>query len=402
MKDLFPWLIALLACMTLMVSNGLSITGLPVYDEALLSEFGWSRGQLKFRDLITLGLTGILAPFAGIAIDRFGVRRCMMVGWLVLIGAYIMYSNMNSLVDMYIVHALLCVVLVFCGLNAGVILVSHWFEKRRGTAIGITLVGTSLGGMIFPQYGTAMLEAVGWRGAMLTALVFPALMLLLTIFIIRDRPAASSVQAGAETQADATFGVDYLVAIRTPTFWALALIAMATFYTVLGMQAHLFLYMRDLNFTPARATNMVSLFFLCALVGKFVFGVLADSFDRQRVFYINMLVMLSGALAFAAMQPTWVVPAVIVIGGGWGGVYSMIQLSVMNCFGLRAAGKILGTITILDALGGGLGIWLSGVLYDYTDSYRLAFAIFAGMVAFSLLCLTQVRQVVPTASPALR
>ena len=387
--------------MTLMVSNGMSISGLPVYDEALLGEFGWSRGELKFRDLITLGLTGLLAPFAGIAIDRFGVRRCMMLGWLVLMLAYVLYSKLDSLTGLYIVHALLCIVLVFCGLNAGVILVSHWFTKRRGTAIGITLVGTSLAGVLFPQYGTAMLEAVGWRNAMLTAVAFPLFMLLLTILIVRDRPgtdAAPSAQASEEAAA----GVDYGTAIRTPTFWALACIAMATFYTVLGMQAHLFLYMRELQFTPAQATNMVSLFFICALVGKFLFGVLADTFDRQPVFYINMLVMLAGCTAFAAMRPDWVLPAIITIGGGWGGVYSMIQLSAMNCFGLHSAGKILGTITVLDAIGGGLGIWLSGVLYDVTQNYQLAFAIFAGMVAFSLLCLTQVRQVVPAARPAVR
>ncbi len=400
MKEWFPWLITLLACMTLMVSNGMSITGLPVYDEALLSEFGWSRGELKFRDLITLGLTGLLAPFAGVLIDRFGVRRCMVIGWLVLMCAYVLYSNLSSLAGLYIVHVLLCVVLVFCGLNAGIILVSHWFEKRRGTAIGITLVGTSLGGVLFPQYGTAMLEAMGWRSAMLVALVFPALMLLLTIFVIRDRPVAASVQTGGEIPKDAATGVDYIVAIRTPTFWALACIAMATFYTVLGLQAHLFLYMRDLRLAPTAATNMVSLFFFCALIGKLVFGVLADSFDRRPVFYFNMLIMLGGTAAFAAMQPGWVLPAVIAIGGGWGGVYTMLQLSVMNCFGLRAAGKILGTITVLDAIGGGLGIWLSGVLYDVTDSYKLAFSIFAAMVFFSLLCLTQVRQVIPAADSA--
>ncbi len=400
---LFPWLIVLIAGLALMVSNGMGVTGLSVYDGVLLEEFRWSRAELKFRDFLTLGLTGLLAPFAGIAIDRFGVRRCMFFGWVALLLAYFIYIQMSSLTGLYLAHLLISVTLIFCGLNAGVILVSHWFTRRRGTAIGLMLVGTSLGGIVFPQYGTAILSIPGWgwRNAMTLALLFPCLMLLLALFVIRDRPRAAAAPQDADAPQDAaqqpalapTDGVDYLSALRTRTFWALAFIAMATFYTVLGMQAHLFLYMRDLGFSAQHATNTISVFFLCGLVGKFVFGFLADHLPRQKIFYVNLLVMLSGSVLFAWMQVDWIQGAVILCGFGWGGVYSMLQLSIMNCFGLRAAGKILGTITVLDALGGGLGIWLSGMLYDVTGDYRLSFGIFACLVAFSLLCLTQVRSI---------
>jgi nitrate/nitrite transporter NarK len=78
-------------------------------------------------------------------------------------------------------------------------------------------------------------------------------------------------------------------------------------------------------------------------------------------------------------------------GLGWGGVYTLLQLTVMNRFGVRDAGKILGTITVLDAIGGGLGIWLTGVMYDSLGSYSVAFMIFCGLIALALLALTQVR-----------
>ena len=78
-------------------------------------------------------------------------------------------------------------------------------------------------------------------------------------------------------------------------------------------------------------------------------------------------------------------------GLGWGGVYTMLQLTVMNTFGTRDAGKILGTITVLDASGGGLGIWLTGVIYDATGSYELPFLIFAALIFVALAALTRVR-----------
>ncbi|MCP4929247.1 MAG: MFS transporter, partial [Gammaproteobacteria bacterium] len=77
-------------------------------------------------------------------------------------------------------------------------------------------------------------------------------------------------------------------------------------------------------------------------------------------------------------------------GLGWGGVYTVLQLSAITCFGLKASGKILGTITVLDAIGGGLGIWLTGVLYTSSESYKLAFSIFCVLIVIALIAITQV------------
>ena len=172
----YAWFIAGFACLALMISNGMTVSGLSVYDVEFIDNFGWNMGEIKFRDMITLMLTGLIAPFAGVLLDRYGVRRCMLVGWAVLAVGYLAYSNLQSLATMYMIHAAFAIVLVFCGLNAAVILVSNWFVKYPGTAIGIALVGTSLGGALFPQYGAAMIAALGWQGAFLYAIVFPLLL----------------------------------------------------------------------------------------------------------------------------------------------------------------------------------------------------------------------------------
>jgi MFS family permease len=139
------------------------------------------------------------------------------------------------------------------------------------------------------------------------------------------------------------------------------------------------------------ATNAISLFFLSALAGKFVFGILSDLVDGMKVLYANVVVMLAGAILLARMDSGQVWLAVTAFGLGWGGAYTLLQLSVINAFGIRDAGKILGTITVLDAIGGGLGIWLTGLIYDATGSYDLPFVIFCGLIVFALLCLTMIR-----------
>ena len=386
---MYPWFIAVFACIVLMVSNGQTISGLSVFDVAFIEEFGWSLGEIKFRDMITLLLAGLFAPFIGILIDRLGVRRCMLAGWVLLILGNIAYSRLESLTGLYLVHALFALVLVVCGLNAAVILVSKWFVRYRGTAIGIALMGTSMGGIVFPQYGTAMIEALDWRSAFAWGSLFPAIMLVATWLLVKDKPELPE-QAGAEAAPDT--GMAYADALRSRSFWALAIIAMSTFYTVLGTQAHIFVYMTDADFSARVATNAISLFFFCALIGKFVFGLAADYFDKRKVFYGNILVMLLGSLILIRMDVALIWVAVTAFGLGWGGVYTMLQLTVMNIFGTRDAGKVLGTITVLDASGGGLGIWLTGVIYDTTGSYELPFLIFAALIVVALGALTQVRQ----------
>jgi len=395
-NKMYPWFIAVFAAIVLMVSNGQTISGLSVFDRAFIDEFGWSLGEIKFRDMITLLLAGLVAPLFGILIDRLGVRRCMLAGWVLLILGNIAYSRLESLTGLYLVHALFSLVLVACGLNAAVILVSKWFTRHRGTAIGIALMGTSLGGIVFPQYGTAMIEALGWRGAFAWGSLFPAVMLVATWLLVKDKPDVPAASAAAAAP-DPDAGVPFAEALRSRSFWALAIIAMSTFYTVLGTQAHIFVYMTDAEFNVQVATNAISLFFFCALVGKFIFGLAADYLDKRLVFYGNLLVMLVGSLILIRMDVALIWIAVTAFGLGWGGVYTMIQLTVMNIFGTRDAGKILGTITVLDASGGGLGIWLTGVIYDTTGSYELPFLIFAGLIVVALAALTQVRQ--PAAAP---
>jgi len=402
----YGWVIALCAMTALFISNGMLIGGINVFDESLIREFGWSRSSLKFRDLLTFALTGLLGPLAGALADRFGVRRLLAFGATLLMVGFLLYSRIQSITHMYLIHCLFSLVLVSSGLIVAVMLVSHWFVEKRGTAIGITLVGTSLGGIFFPQVGTWLITTFGWRKAMMWEAVFPLILILAVIFLIRNSPKdRGMLPLGVEPQTAADVaagkpdielaGLSYGKAIRTKTFWALAFAAMTTFYSILGAQAHLFLYLRDLEFSPQVASTGISLLFGMALFGKFGFGYLADRIPHKKVFYGNLAVMLSGAILLATVKVELFWVAVVLFGLGWGGLYTMLQLLTVECFGLKATGKILGTITVLDAVGGGLGIWLTGLLYDKTGSYQVPFTVLVVLILLAILAATQVRREVP-------
>ena len=398
MKTSFrPWLMMLFAMFMLVISNGMVLSGLSAFDKSLITEFGWSRGALKARDLITLLATGLAAPFIGAVIDRVGVKRLILLGSLVLAGCYFAYSLIQTPVHAYIIHLVMAVVLIGCGLNVAVILVSNWFEAKRGTALGIAICGTSFGGMIFPPVITALTASQGWRGAFVTLSVVPLVLLALAVLVVKSRPADVGEEAYGAGQGklppQSVTGVDFSEALRTPTFWVLCFTACITFYAMMSAMAHLFLHMQDLGFDAPTAAKALSLMFGLALIGKFVFGTASDYLDQKRVFLANLAVMLGGSVALATLQKEWVWTAIALYGLGWGGMYTMLQLQAVNSFGLKAAGKILGTLVMVEAIGGGVGIFLTGVLFDRYGNYQVAFSLICGLLAASLLASTRVKSV---------
>jgi MFS family permease len=393
-----PWVVAVAGLLVLMVSNGLIISGITAFDEALIAEFGWARGDLKFRDLITLLLTGLVAPFIGVLIDRLGVRLLLVSGAVLLSGAYFAYGMITSLTQIYLIHLVFAAVLVACGLNVAVIMVSRWFVRHRGSAIGIALVGTSLGGVFFPPLITRLIAEHGWRDTFQLVALAPMVMLLIGLFLARSPKewgleplGAGSTGSDARAQgdpADLTLGQS----VRTVSFWALAAVAGLTFYCMLGVIASLRLHLQDLGADPAAASAGFAWMMTMALVGKFLFGFLADRLNQRIVFLANLLVMLGGAVLLASMDPGLARWATTLFGLGWGGLYTLLQIQAVNNFGLSHAGKILGVITLIDATAGGVGSWLTNVLFARHQSYELSYQIMAGLMVVAFFAAMLVRR----------
>lgn len=404
MKRYYPWLMCITAMLVLTVSNGMTMTGITAFDEPLLKEFGWSRGELKFRDMLNLLLAGLMSPFVGALIDRVGVRLLMMVGSLLLAALYLAYSHVHSLLHVYLIHAGFAAVLVASGLNVAVILVSQWFETRRGTALGIALVGSSLGGMLVPKLVVAILPHFGWRESFVWMAAIPMALFFLCLLLVRSpKQAGLSPLRAAAPMADPLTGrmaavvapfpdLSYRQALGTVTFWALAAIAVTTFYAIMALSTHLMLHMRDMGFSPERAGNGMVVLFGMGMVGKFLFGFLSDILNPKKVFIANQLLMLAGALLVASQRGGLLWYGLFLVGLGWGGLYALLQLQVVGAFGLSSAGKILGTITLMDATSAGLGIWLSAVMFDHFGNYNLAFNIIAVFVFISFLASLLVRE----------
>ena len=190
----YGWVIAIAAGFILLIGNGMTLGGLNVFDKPLLAALNESAGGgvtlagLKTRDAITLIFGGLMSPIAGAAADRFGVRPLMVVGALFLAAGFFLYSTVDSLSQIYWIHLMFAAGLASCGLVVVVILISRWFIKDRGLAMGIAIAGTSLGNGTMPPVNAALIGEFGWRATFAWTSLLPLLLLPVIFFVIRERP----------------------------------------------------------------------------------------------------------------------------------------------------------------------------------------------------------------------
>jgi MFS family permease len=396
----FRWIILICAFLILFVSNGMTLGGLTVFDLELLRALETSSGQqvalaeLKFRDLIMFVVAGTLGIAGGWLADRIGVKPPFIAGLALLALCNFVYSRVDSLLDIYWIHAGLGLVLVLCGLMLNVYLISRWFEQKRGLAIGLVLAGTSLGNAVFPQLNTWLLESYGWREAFELLALIPLALLPLVIFVVRTappgQPGAGDTSNSDTVKAAALSGYTLTEALRGRNFWMLSTIAFCTFYSIIAMSATTFTFLRVENYSPQISATGVTVLFIGGLVGKIISGQLAESLGRKRVLLTSLGLMFIGAigLVVAVIQKgeffVWV--GLVGFGFGWGGIYTLIQLLAADLFGLRSLGKILGAVNVLDTLGAALGPWVTALLFDRTGSFLVSFSVITALLVIATLC----------------
>ena len=217
----------------------------------------------------------------------------------------------------------------------------------------------------------------------------PVVTIPVLFFFLKDSPATSGAAAGSGELPGMT-GYTLGEALTGRNFWCVALIDMCTFYGILAMSGHTFLFFRGEGYTAAQAGTAVSILFLGGLIGKIISGYLAESFGRKRVLLTGLLMMLIGiglmVLSIMASSGLLVWSGLVLFGFGWGGIYTLIQVLAADLFGMLALGKILGAINILDTFGGAAGPVVTGIMVDRTQGYLQPFVVITVLLLVATVC----------------
>ncbi|HXK61606.1 MAG TPA: MFS transporter [Acidobacteriota bacterium] len=398
----YGWRVAAASFSVLFVIVGIVYYSFPVFYAPLIEEFGWTRAQVTAGFAISIIVIGPLFGIsAGFLIDRVGPRRFVVIGLLFAGTAFIGYGWMHALWVYYLFYFLQTAGYVVAGPIPNQVLISNWFNRLRGRAMGLAYVGAGLGGAAAPLLARFLITRFGWRfGMQLIGLAILLVLVPLTLVLVRNRPSDLGLLPDGAKQHEAApvlKGFDSLAdVLRTRAFWLIALGSLMSIGAVGGVIQHLVLFLNDSGLSKDKAAGVASVLLVSSIVGRLIMGWAADRFPKKYV-------MLAACLFVACAVPILYLPNLeymsyvfaAVFGFGMGADYMLIPLITAHCFGLRSLGRIMGVIITTDAIGQALTPVIVGHIFDVTRSYNWAFALLTAMglmgaLAISLVTVPQV------------
>lgn len=350
---------------------GIMFYGLPFFYDFWVQEFGWTRATVTSGNAFAKVFVGLLGFFAGWLIDRYGPRRLMLAGILMGGIAVIGLSQMTQLWHFYIFYLFNALGYMCGGPLPNQVLISRWFSKSRGKAMGIAYLGIGIGGMLVPQAARWLNAHFGWHlalmilGMAMIAIAFPM------AWFVKENPEVNPQEKLPEENKIPLTGI-----LKSWPFYLLVIGSMCSIGAVSGTSQNLKLFFSlDLKYSQGEAANVISLMLASSIFGRLFMGWLADRIPKKYVMVlIYCLVAGSIPLLYYVSTPGVVYLFAILFGIGLGGDYMIIPLMAAELFGVRVMGRVMGIILTMDGLGEAFAPMLVGWLRDKSGSYANGFA----------------------------
>jgi MFS family permease len=350
-----------------------------VFIKPLTQELHSNRASISLAFTLANLLQSVSSPLAGRLADRFGARRVILLS-SVIFALLLVSSHLISpkLWDFYVFYGLLG----FVGSGPAPIpyvkVISCWFDRRRGLALGLTMFGIGSGAILMPALAQRLIAMLGWRS---TYMVIGLLVLLVSVpvvaFFLKECPeemgllpdGAIAARQAAEKQ-NTREGMTWSDARRSKAFWLMVGAIFLVGASVHGCVVHLVPLLSDQGVSSNRVALATSFLGSALLIGRVGSGYLLDRFFAPRV---AMCLFGAAACGIALLRmgaaSGLVLLAVFLIGLGMGSEVDIIAYLVSRYFGLRAFGEVYGYAFASYVLAGALGPWLMGLGFDRSGSY---------------------------------
>jgi MFS family permease len=340
----------------------------------------------------------VLLPLAGVMLDRYPVRWIMAGGALLFAGGLWTLANTTSITQYIVVFAVtMASANAFAGAPASQTTISRWFTSSRGKALGVSAVGTSVGGIVIPALVTWSVQSSGWRGALENLALLVALIVLpFLVLTIRGKPSdIGQLPEGGEPPARVQANSPELklgAIIRLPGYWQIGLPLGLLFSVYASILANITPYATGLGATAAQASTLIMSVAIMGFLGKLVFGIAADKINLRWGLWIAMALVFIAFLIMAS-EPAYPIMLVAtgLLGLAAGGMLPVWGAMMAKVFGLVSYGRAMGLMGPLITLLVMPGFAITGRLYDATGSYQLCLLLFAGVIAVAALPLVPLK-----------
>ncbi len=354
---------------------GVALWGLPFYYDFMVQQFGWTRAQVTSGNALSKLVVGPIFGFlAGWAVDRFGPRRMMMIGILMAGVALVGLGWISSLGMFYFFYFFNALGYVCGGPLPNQVLLTRWFDRSRGKAMGFAYLGIGIGGATVPWISHVLVQHFGWQAA-LRILGFSIVVVSLPLAMLVKEPPRARIKSGSVTSASPK------AAFKQVSFYLLTLGSMFSIAAVSGTQQNMKLFLSlDRHFTQRDAAGILSLVLAFSIAGRLLMGWLADRFSKKYVMLLTYMLVAAGIpMLFLGTTPVILYASAAIFGIGLGGDYMIIPLMTAEIFGIEILGRLLGVILTAGAVADAMSPWLIGRLRDMTGSYSVSCIVLVGM-----------------------
>jgi nitrate/nitrite transporter NarK len=353
--------------------------------------FGWDRWVISAAMSLRQLESGILSPVVGFLLDHFSARK--LIFWSAVISAvgFIGLGFTNGIVTFFLFFAVTS--LGASGVSHGVtwpVIISRWFRRKRGLAIGLAVTGPIFGSPIV-ILNTQVEEAYGWRAVLIGYGILILVCVTLVSMLVRDRPEpyglrpdgeppeeddASTEGAPSPTRRALDSGLTLHAVLRTREFWLFTSYLAGTFAVNSAFQVHMIPYFQqDIGLAPAWAAVVLSMVFIISGIGRVGGGYLMDKIDYRLVLAVVAAMMGFSLLYLQAVDVNTVLgtlPFALLFGVSFGCLVPMRGAVGSIMFGTRAIGGVLGILQGAPVAAGVIGPLVMGIIFDLNGDYSIA------------------------------
>ena len=408
-KIFYGYWILLVAFLCLLIPTGCGYFVFSLFIRPLQADMGWNRAGIMVAFSILLLVTGGTSPFAGRIVDHYGPKRVICTGVPIMCLGLILLSTTTSLWQFYLGYAIVGIGTAASSQVAASTMVSNWFNKKRGMAIGIMSMGIGAAGFIFaPLVGSYLIPSFGWRTSYLILAIIACVSLIpATLLIVKTKPSDIGLfpdginptipKKTNEGSSVSSQGLSLKAAFITMAFWLIAISYLTGGFSSVGVVQSQVPHFEDIGFSTATAVGALSLLGIASALGKFIFGWLCDKMKAKYVSAIGLVLQATGILILlnmsSATSQTLLWFYALLFGFSLGSWLPTMSMLTSTSFGMRSYGTIFGLLSFFQCIGIASGPFIAGYIFDITGSYHDAFVIFLLLYAVSIPTVLLIRQI---------
>ncbi len=392
------WIVCASFFITLYIGGAISY-GFTAFFEPIEKEMGWSYTQISLAISLRGLEVGLLSPFVGIIADRWGPKRLIFAGVLILVIGLLLLGSTKSLIMFYGAFVLLAVGVSACTVTVLLTAIANWFRRKIGVATGIAICGFGFSGLLIPVI-VRLIAVYDWR----TAVNILALGMVVTIlpmsFLFRHKPEQygyflDGQEQGTQAYPDESDPEQVIAleiktkqALKSGVFWRLALSRIYHHMAVAAIVTHVMPYLSSIGISRSISSLVATLIPLMSIFGRLGSGWLGDEFNRKLIATMVFIMIGCGILCFAYTSTVHIfllIPFLFLLGIGYGGSNALLPALGREYFGRTNFGSIYGIIEGIGTAGFIVGPAIAGWAYDNWGSYQIIWLLLAGLSVVAII-----------------